>query len=505
MRWIYHSKISYQRFVTLLLFRQALQVNDSVAPADDDAHRVDSQIGIVAWNDVAEADAIKSRTEVNDPNAVVDEIKMETGDIVVHRLNVDSQTVEESTLDEGWQEAYSKGRSGNGAGRKFRQRQPDLMKKRMSLNKHFNRRQDVQQQNISSLQKTSKRPSLSKSSSQRAMKNAEIDVSTNTTKPQLMASGSAAVTSTTLASKSLSYKEVALAPPGTVLRPMLEKLELNLERTETQIYRTSSASTGEESKSDTVMLDLPIEGTELPCEKQESQESAESVENLTSESEGDLGSYCGQKASDISQTKLSAAAEPYNPGGFLFIDLQSSAATTGNYPIMVADPISWAGVSCGIHSPPYYSANHSNGVGMPRSMNPDAPEFVPMRSVQNSSQHAGGDASVSVDSSSFLKAEKDAVALKKRELASFIVKSSQKEVPAARKTSPKAESGDTSAKHSALTEIVYSREEESGANANETNGGEGFVIVAKKRRRKNKLRLTNVGAGLYHQPSSVCA
>ncbi|CAL9215101.1 unnamed protein product [Arabidopsis halleri] len=485
---------------------RALQVNDSVASADDDAHRVDSQIGIVAWNDVAEADAIKSRTEVNDPNAVVDEIKIETGDIVVHRLNVDSQTVEESTLDDGWQEAYSKGRSGNGAGRKFRQRQPDLMKKRMSLNKHFNRRQDVQQQNISSLQKTSKRPSLSKSSSHRAMKNAEIDVSTNTTKPQLMASGSAAVTSTTLASKSLSYKEVALAPPGTVLRPMLEKLELNLERTETQIYRTSSASTGEESKSDTVMLDLPIEGTELPCEKQESQESAESVENLTSESEGDLGSYCGQKASDISQTKLSAAAEPYNPGGFLFIDLQSSAATTGNYPIMVADPISWAGVPCGIHSPPYYSANHSHGVGMPRSMNPDAPEFVPMRSVQNSSQHAGGDASVSVDSSSFLKAEKEAVALKKRELASFIVKSSQKEVPAAlRKTSPKAESGDTSAKDSALTEVVYSREEESGANANETNGGEGFVIVAKKRRRKNKLRLTNVGAGLYHQPSSVCA
>lgn len=408
---------------------------------------------------------IKSRTEVNDPHAVVDEIK--TGDIVVHRLKVDSQTVEESTLDEGWQEAYSKGRSGNGAGRK---RQPDHMKKRMSLYRNLNGRQDVQQHNISSpLQKT-QRPSLSKSSSHRALKNTEIDISTNTTKPQLKASGSAAATSTILTSKSLSYKEVALAPPGTVLKPMLEKLELNLESTETQIYRISSASTGTESKSDTVMLDLPIEGTELPCEKQESQESGESVENLTSESEGDLGSCHGQRASDISRTKLSASAEPYNPGGFLVIDLQSSAVTTGNYPIMVADPISWAGVSCGILPPPYYSANHLNGVGMPRSMNPDAPEFVPRRSVQNSSQHAGGDASVSVDSSTLLKAE----------------------------------SGITS-KDSAVTEIVYSREEESGANADETNGGEGFVIVAKKRRKKNKLRLTNDAAGLYHQQSSVCA
>lgn len=484
-----------------------LQVNDKVASADDDAHRVASQIDIVTWNNVAEADVTKSRSEVNDPDTVVDKTNIETGDIVVHRLNVDRQTVEESTLDEGWQEAYSKGRSGNGAGRKSRQRQPDLMKKRMLLNKHHNRNQDVQQQNIySPLQKTSKGPSLSKSSPRRALKNAEIDVSTNTTKPQLKASGAAAVTSTTLASKSLSYKEVALAPPGTVLKPMLEKLELNLERTETQIYRTSSASSGEESKSDTVMLDLPIEGTELHCEKQESQESAESVENLTSESEGDLGSYRGKKTSDISRTKLSASAEPYNPGGFLVIDLQSSAATIGSYPIMVADPISWAVVSCGIHSPPYYSAIHSNGVGTPRSMNPDAPEFVPRRSLQNSSQHAGEDASVSVDSSSCLKAEKDAVDLKKRELASFIVKSSQKEVPAAlSKTSPEAESGGTSEKDSAVTEIVYSREEENGANANETNGGEGFVIVAKKRRRKNKVRLTNVAAGLYHQPSSVCA
>ncbi|XP_010476614.1 PREDICTED: protein TSS-like [Camelina sativa] len=442
------------------------QANDSVASGDDATHRVAPQNGIATWNDVTEANVIKSRTEENVPDAVVDEIK--TGDIVVHRLNVDSRIVEESTLDEGWQEAYSKGRSGNGARRK---RQPDLTKKRMSFNRNLTRIQDVQQQNLSSrLQKTTVRPSLSKSSSHRALKNTEIDLSKNTTKPQSKASGSAAATSITLASKSLSYKDVAVAPPGTVLKPMLEKVELPLESTETQMYRTSSSSAEAESKSDTVMLDLPIEGAELPCEKQESQESGESVENLTSESEGDLGSCEGQKASDMSRKKLSASAEPYSPGGFLVIDLQSLAATTGNYPIMVADPISWAGVSCGIHSPPYYSVNHLNGVGMPRSMNPDAPEFVPRRSVQNSSQHAGGDASVSVDPSSGLKAE----------------------------------SGDPS-RDSAVTEIVYSREEESGANANETNGDEGFVIVAKKRRRKNKFRLTNDAAGLYHQLPSVCA
>lgn len=458
---------------------------------------------------MAEANVIKSSTEVNDPNAVIDEVKLGIDDIVVvHRLNVDNQTVEVSTLDEGWQEAYSKGRSGNGAGRKFRQRQSDPMNKRVSLSRNLNGRQNPQQQyTFSPLEKTTLRPSLSKSSSRRTLKSADIDVSTNTTKPQLKASGSAAATTTTLASKSLSYKEVALAPPGTVLKPILEKLEQNLERTETQIYRISSASsTGAESKTDTVMLDLPIDGTELPCEKQESQESVESVEKSTSESEGDLGSSCGQNASEISRRKLSAAAEPYNPGGFLVIDPQSSAATTYNSQIMVAEPISWAGVSCGIHSPPYYSSIQSNVVDMTRTMNPDAPEFVPRRSVQNSSQPAG----VSVDSSSCLKAEKNAAGLKKGELArqillSFIVKSTQTEPAPRKETKPKAESRDTTPKESTVTEIVYSREEESGAKANETSGGEGFVTVAKKKRRKNKQRLTNDDVRLYHQPSSVCA
>lgn len=479
--------------MTLLLFRQVSPVSDSGASADDATHSVASQHGMATLNDVVETNVTESKNEVNDPNAVVDEVEIETGDTLVHRLNVDNQTVEESALGEGWQEAYPKGRSGNGARKKFRQRQPY---QRVSLNRNLNGRQDVHQHYIASpLQKTTPRPSLSKPSSLRALKNGEIDVSKKTIKPQIKSPGYAAATSTTLASKSLSYKEVALAPPGTVLKPMLEKLELNLERTETQIYRISSSSTGEESKSDAVMSDLPTEGTELPCEKEESEESVESVENLTSEPEEDLVSCREQKASDISRRKLSAAAEPYNPGGFLVTDPHSLAA----------EPIS----GTGIHSPPYYGANYPNGNGMPKTMNPDAPEFVPRRSVMKSSLHEGGDASVSVDSSSGLEAEKNAAALKKEELArqillSFIVSSSQKEVVASKKkeNKPKDDLADTSAKDSTVTEIVYRREEDSGVKENETDGGEGFVIVAKKRRKK---RLTNDAAGIYHQPSSVCA
>ncbi|KAG2268380.1 hypothetical protein Bca52824_062935 [Brassica carinata] len=450
-------------------------VNASVASTDDDAtHSVASQHGMATWKDAVETNVTESRNEVNDSNAVVvDAVDIETDDatLVVHRLNVDNQTVEEPALDEGWQEAYSKGRSGNGAGKKFRQRQqPD---QRRSLYRNRNGRQEVHQQ------KATPRPSLSKSSSSlRAMKNAEIDdVSTKAIKSvQIKCHGSAAVTSTTLASKSLSYKEVALAPPGTVLKPMLEKLELNLERTETQMYRIS---TGEESKSDAVvMLDLPMEeGTEVPCEKQESEESVESVET-SEESEGDhLVFCCEQKASDIiSRRKLSAAAEPYSPGGFLVTDPQS----------MVAESVP----GTGIHSPPpHYRANHSNGNGTPKTMNPDAPEFVPRSSVLNSSQH-----------------EKNAAVLNKEELArqillSFMVNSSQKEVVAANK--PKNELEDTPVKDSTVTDTVYGREEDSEAKESETDGGEGFVIVAKKRRKKQLT--TNNAAGLYHQPSSVCA
>ncbi|CAN8293312.1 unnamed protein product [Cochlearia groenlandica] len=473
------------------------QVNDSVASADDATHSVASQDGIATWNNVAEANVTTSKTEVNDPNAVVDEGEVETDDIVVHRVNVDNQTVEDSTLDEGWQEAYSKGRSGNGSGRKLRLRQPDPMKTKMPLNRNLSGRQDVQQQDISS--SLQKRPSFSKSSSLRALKSSEIDVSKNTIKPLLKASGYSAAT---LASKSLSYKEVALAPPGTVLKPMLEKLELDLERTETQIYRIPSQPTGVESKSGTVMLDLPIKGTDLPCEEKESHESVES------ESEGDMGSCHSEKVSDISRKKLSAAAEPYSPGGFLVTDPQISAATTGNSRNMVAEHISGTEVLCGVHSTSNYSANRSNGA--PRTMNPDAPEFVPRSSVHYSTQHAGVDVSVLIDSPSCLKVDKETADLRKRELArqillSFIVKSAGKEVAAAaaapkKETKPKGESKD-----SVVTEIVYRREEENGVQGNETNGGEGFVIVAKKRRRKNKQRLTNDAAGLYHQPSSVCA
>lgn len=98
----------------------------------------------------------------------------------------------------------------------------------------------------------------------------------------------------------------------------------------------------------------------------------------------------------ISKRKLSASAEPYNPGGFLVSTDPHS---------LVPEPIP----ATGLLSPPYYGATYLNG--MPKTMNPDAPEFVTRRSVLNSSQHAGGDAS---DSS---EAEKNTAALKKRELA----------------------------------------------------------------------------------------
>lgn len=73
---------------------------------------------------------------------------------------------------------------------------------------------------------------------------------------------------------------------------MLEKLELNLERIEIQIYRVLSLLIGEESKFDVVMSDLLMEGIEFFCEKEELKESVELVENLMLEFEGDLGFCC---------------------------------------------------------------------------------------------------------------------------------------------------------------------------------------------------------------------
>ncbi|CAA3017253.1 Hypothetical predicted protein [Olea europaea subsp. europaea] len=62
-------------------------------------------------------------------------------------------------------------------------------------------------------------------------------------------------TLTALASKSLSYKEVAVATPGTVLKPLLEKVEeLHEEKTDTQIC-ISPREEGEQDRRYKVVVD----------------------------------------------------------------------------------------------------------------------------------------------------------------------------------------------------------------------------------------------------------
>ncbi|XP_010521533.1 PREDICTED: protein TSS [Tarenaya hassleriana] len=514
------------RRAKVLLINDMTHQPQKVASADDATSIIVSQHVTATSGGVTEVDTNRNGIEVTDEDTVLDTDEIGK-DNIVYGLNAASETVEESTSDEGWQEAYSKGRSGNAVARKFRKRQPVSMK--LGAQPHFIGRQDVQQQCIvSPLRKPTLRSSISQFSSPKAGKVQEVNVEKSSMKPEVTASDyrfslstAASTNNTTMASKSLSYKEVAVAPPGTVLKPMLEKLELNEEGTETQISRMQSESTGEESKVDTVVV-------EIACETREPQGSVDSADKSTSESEGDIGSCSQERASGISggRSKLSAKAEPYKPGGLHKVHSPpNSEMATSLYDIHLAQSILAEPVE-----PLYYSATHSsngkhrfvkytdsNGMELPRTMNPHAPEFVPKRSLQSNPQHAENEKRENAGS----ERKRVATESEKREIAkqillSFIVKSTQKDVVASsRKFQSKEknlnknseDSSTSGGNDSSVMEIVHRREEESDENRKQKGGGggDGFVVV--ERRRKNKQRLaTNANdvAGLFHQPSPVC-
>ncbi|KAK6263688.1 hypothetical protein SCA6_019122 [Theobroma cacao] len=335
----------------------------------------------------------------------------ETDDITRIEPTTTSEVVEETATDEGWQEANSKGRSGNAAGKKSGRKRPVLAKLNVNSSEYSNVRESGSRREIiSPLRKTASKNIIKEVLPAKQTKSHSLSPGGNSVSLQASVSKvfSPPANLSAIASKSLSYKEVAVAPPGTVLKPLQEKVEeQNEEKTEQQ----------NEEKTEQQMCTIPPETPKVDvgnnisvddvAEDDDENEGTHDSENQSEETatEFDKAASSNQeKPGETKGSKLSASAEPFSPGALYMNPQISSVAVTSVYDVtasqsMLAEPVGppvAARVPCGPRSPLYYRNNHSypmkhsflryqapimeqSGFGPPTVMNPHAPEFVPSK------------------------------------------------------------------------------------------------------------------------------
>ncbi|KAH9667053.1 hypothetical protein KPL70_020885 [Citrus sinensis] len=312
---------------------------------------------------------VESKTEEVMEDSVQPEEPEENDNITRYGPAISGEFVYETNSDEGWQEANPKGRSGNAAVRKLSRRRPFLTKLNVNGCEHSNLREKGNRREILS-------PAREKAS---RTTTTELTGMKDSIKLQAKASVSKVYASlpnlTAMTSKSLSYKEVAVAPP---------------------------------------VEDVPVDGR-----SQETHGSATQSETTAADTEEVPSSSNEEKPMETNGSKLSAAAEPFNS----MTHLLNSVAATSIYDArtsqgMLAEPAvpsAAARVPCRPRSPLYYRNNYSymmkygfpkyhssimerNLLGPSRIMNPHAPEFVPVRGWQINPGYA--DSNVSNESNS---------------------------------------------------------------------------------------------------------
>ncbi|KAG6429948.1 hypothetical protein SASPL_108005 [Salvia splendens] len=327
------------------------------------------------------------------------------------------QLVQEGKSEEGWQEATSRGRSGNGATRKFNRKNPDLAKLKInSAHSHYKdvsyRKEVVSQgHNKVTLKTVFAEASLIKQSGTVSLNNTDdsskVPLKISGTKSSPSSASKVSLlpsTPTALASKSVSYKEVAVAAPGTVLKPLLEKVEeLSEEKTDHQIYHSPKEITQPEEREGGALDDS------LPDREEAKGDNEGDTQDTVSElMHAPAGIQDQEKTLEANGSKLSAAAQPFSPSAFtLPLTLQSTAATSvydaiasqGTLIEPVGFPSVAAPVPCGPRLAMYYRASQSfrirpgvlsyqipvidrDGAASPKTMNPHAPEYVPRRTWQ---------------------------------------------------------------------------------------------------------------------------
>ncbi|XVF74771.1 hypothetical protein PTKIN_Ptkin13bG0138400 [Pterospermum kingtungense] len=504
--------------------------------------------------------------EIGMVTSVQPEEPEESGDISRIEPTVTTEVFEETTSDEGWQEANPKGRSGNATGRKSGRKRPVLAN--LKVNRYSNARESGSRQEIiSPARNTASKNIIKEVLPMKQSKSRSSSPEGNSVGLQAYVSKgfSPKANLSAIASKSLSYKEVAVAPPGTVLKPLQERIEEKYEGKTEQQMCTSPAEIANMKDGDNISV-VDNVADDDDDETQGTHDSGNHSEETSPELDK-VSSLNQEKPVETKGSKLSASAEPFNPGALYMNHPINSVAVTSVYDVTVsqgllAEPVGppvAARVPCGPRSQLYYRKRHSysmkpgflryqapnleeSGFGPMRVMNPHAPEFVPSKVWQATGGTADSGVSDESNSSSTEVEEVDkkssreakgsnpkkSSAEEKSELArqillSFIVRSAKQS------KDPVSEPavGDKSLHHSktssdavtndrAIIKILYGNEgkvldsqssscEEPttlDVNKKKTGDDEGFTVVTKRRR--NRQQFTNGVNGLYNQ-QSLCA
>ncbi|KAF8407168.1 hypothetical protein HHK36_006294 [Tetracentron sinense] len=380
---------------------KVLQIGNRSNQAQHDAIPDDVAIHVSSINTSVVAE---DNTEEENPAAFHPEELKENDDTSTREPTSINKVIQEETLDEGWQEANSKGRSENIGGQKFDRRRPALAKLNTNSSEPSDLRDSCYKRKIMS--PASKTMPKTKSTDVSAYLKNPKGVGEDPTKLQMRTSlckiSSAPATLATMTSKSFSYKQVAVAPPGTILKPLMEKPEeINKETADDQVCDIPPETSEEEIDKTIVEVARPeeeepkgIDGNETELEK-----TSPTLEETP----------C---ISNREKSNLSAAAPPFNPGAHSLISPSfNSTAIAGVYDVranqgMVIEPVRIpphvvARAPCGPRSPLYYRTGHSfrmkhgflnyqktatdrSGFGPSRNMNPNAPEFVPRKAWEPS-------------------------------------------------------------------------------------------------------------------------
>ncbi|XP_050233705.1 protein REDUCED CHLOROPLAST COVERAGE 3 [Mercurialis annua] len=503
---------------------------------------------------------------------VLDVVQLEESEkkvnVPAYSAKVTSEVVEESTTEEGWQEANPRGRLGNTGGRKSGRRRPALEKLNVNRSEYSNSREsNYRREIISSAKKAIPRTSTTQLIPSKQPKTHGPSVGEDSNKLQQKACvpkpSSSPANLTAMASKSISYKEVAVAPPGTILKPLLDMVdESNQKKPEAQTCSIQHEMVNEE---ETKIISV-IDNIQDDADTDGNYDGGTQSENSSSEIDETSSSSHQENFSEKNGSKLSASAEPFNPGALSLVRPVNSAAMSiydvrasqGMLSETVAPPLA-ARVPCGPRSPLYYRTTRSYRMKQgllkyttpmtmpPRSMNPHAPEFVPRKAWQANFGSRGTDISyesndsseaskseeekldkennheVKVSSSRKTSSESEKAELARQILLSFIVNSvknnvdaGSEPVPNEKKRVSSGSSSDAIANDSAIIKILYGNEgktnpatqvdgdEESktlDVNSKNNGDGEGFTVVTRRRRNK---QFSNGVSKLYNQ-QSICA
>jgi protein TIF31 len=405
----------------------------------------------------------------------------------------------EEYSDEGWQEANSKGRRYGQTRRKNIRRRPALTKLNLpetDYASHNNRRSlplnaEVPVPLVLKGNVEGKKVSTKSSKYEEYKKNGRVGK---------------------MASNLVSYKDVAVSPPSTLLKLKLERQEdkEHIERgRETKNIAKSEGEDMKQQEDENAAETAASPVTETPVSESSLTETGDST---SPESPSET------KKENKNGSKLSASAPPFNPG---LNPLLFNPVAVYNDGMEIGPDFVDTRVPCGPRSGLYYCTGHNLGrkqgfntynKSKVSVMNPNAAEFVPAKAWKppqtDESEKALGATEVDERDIKENNGKDDRKAFERNEIArqillNFIVKSVRDNIDSSAETSieKKLNSGKDGMELLKIGDVPVPVLVPNVCTSEKKNDMDGFTVVSKRRR--NKQHVMSPANGLYAN-HSIC-